>query len=83
MKDDSLSIEQLLMSQKRLAKWCQQFLKNVNHFMSKSSKFSMFRIPHDFVQISPLCGPNDYQTMYGHTLDFQCQRHNGNIRCLI
>ena len=26
-----------------------------------------------FVQISPACGPNTYQVMYGETLDFQCQ----------
>ena len=29
---------------------------------------------YDFVQISPACGPNTYQIMYGETLDFQCQR---------
>ena len=28
---------------------------------------------YDFVQISPACGPNTHQIMYGETLDFQCQ----------
>ena len=27
---------------------------------------------YDFVQISPACGPNTYQIMYGESLDFQC-----------
>ena len=26
--------------------------------------------PYDFVQISPACGPNTYQIMYGLTSDF-------------
>ena len=27
----------------------------------------------NFAQISPACGPNTYETMYGETLNFQCQ----------
>ena len=29
--------------------------------------------PSDLVQISPACGSDTYQIMYGETLDFQCQ----------
>ena len=31
-------------------------------------------LPFKFAQISPTGGANTYQTMYGETLDFQCQR---------
>ena len=53
----------------------------VNNFWSKSSKFCILFGPYDFVQISPACGPNTYQIMYGETLDFQCQHQQyGNIK---
>ena len=42
-------------------------------FCQKGQNFEYF-VPHDFVQISPACGPNVYQIMYGETLDFECQR---------
>ena len=38
----------------------------------KAQNFAWFG-PNDFVQISPACGPNTYQIMYGETLDFRCQ----------
>ena len=41
-------------------------------FVKKNSTICQF-VPYDFVQISPACGPNTYQIMYGETLDFQCQ----------
>ena len=41
-------------------------------FGQKAQNFVYFG-PYDFVQISPACGPNTYQIMYGETLDFQCQ----------
>ena len=50
------------MSQKHSPIWCQ-----------KAQNFVYFA-PYDFVQISPACGPNTYQMMYGETLNFQCQR---------
>ena len=42
-------------------------------FYQKAQNFVYFE-PHDFVQISPACGPNTYQIMYGEILDFRCQR---------
>ena len=33
----------------------------------------MVRTIYDFVQLSPACGPNTYQIMYGETSDFRCQ----------
>ena len=44
----------------------------VNHFCQKAQNFVYFG-PYAFVQISPACGPNTYQTIYGETSDFQCQ----------
>ena len=49
-------------------------VKKVNNFLLKSSTFLKFE-PYDFVQISPICGPNTYHIMYGDTLDFWCQHH--------
>ena len=43
-----------------------------NHFCQKAQNFVLFG-PYDLVQISPACGLNTYQLMYGETLDFQCQ----------
>ena len=48
---------------------CQKFL---TIFFVKKHVVVWFG-PYDFVQISPACGPNTYQIMYGETLDFQCQ----------
>ena len=42
-------------------------------FGQKAQNFEYF-VSYDFVQISPACGPNTYQIVYGETLDFQCQR---------
>ena len=41
-------------------------------FCQKAQNFEQFG-PYNIVQISPTCGPNTYQIMYGGTLDFQCQ----------
>merc|ERR1712240_255136 len=41
-------------------------------FCQKTQNFVYFG-PYDFVQISPACGPNMYQIMYGETFNFQCQ----------
>ena len=41
-------------------------------FCQKAQNFVQFG-PYNFVQISPACGPNTYQIMYGDTLDFQSQ----------
>ena len=62
------------MSQKRLPKWRQHLLKNVQPFFAKQLKIFLYFLPHDFVKISLACGPNSYQIMYGETFDFQCQR---------
>ena len=67
-KPRGLSIEQL--RSKRLPKWRQHFFKKI---LPKSSKF-VYLVPYDFVQISPACGPNIDQIMYGETLNFQRQR---------
>ena len=48
------------------------FSKMVNHFLPK--KLKILYIFCDFVQISPACGLNTYQIMYGEILDFRCQR---------
>ena len=42
-------------------------------FCQKAQNFVHF-LPYDFVQISPACGPNTYQIMYGEIVDFRCQR---------
>ena len=34
----------------------------------------LYFVPYDVIQMSQTCGPNTYQTMYGETLDLQCQR---------
>ena len=60
------------MSQKRLSKWRQHFSKWL-FFCQKAQNFVHF-VPYDFVTISPACGLNTYQIMYGETLDFLCQR---------
>ena len=51
-------------------------------FCQKAQNF-VHLLPYDFVQISPACGPNNYQIMYGEILDFRCQRQYVNIKCLI
>ena len=49
-------------------------------FCQKAQNCVYFRI-QDFVQISPACGPNTYQIMYGETLDFQYQhQHYGTMK---
>ena len=48
---------------------CQKLL---TIFCQKAQNF-VWLGPYEFVQISPACGPNTYQIMYGETLDFQCQ----------
>ena len=53
------------MASKRFQKW-------LTIFCQKAQNFVYFE-PYDFVQISPACGLNTYQIMYGETLDFQCQ----------
>ena len=39
----------------------------------KKLKISRSLGSYNFVQISPACGPNTYQKMYGKTLDFEGQ----------
>ena len=41
--------------------------------LTLSQNFVYF-VLYDFVQSSPVCGPNTYQIMYGETSDFRCQR---------
>ena len=43
--------------------------KQLTIFCQKAPNFVQFG-PYDFVQISPACGPNNYQIMNGETLDF-------------
>ena len=43
-------------------------------FWKKKTQNFVYFVPCDFVQISPACGLNTYQIMYGETLDFQFQR---------
>ena len=69
------------MSQTRLTS-SKIFSKMVNHFLQKSSNFvPVYFVPYDFVQISPACGPNTYQIMYGETLTSIVSISNGNIKC--
>ena len=42
-------------------------------FLVKKLKFFYSSDHKILFQISPACGPNTYQIMYGETLDFQCQ----------
>ena len=50
-------------------------------FFGQNGQNFVYFGPYDFVQISPACGPNTYQIMYGETLDFQCQHQQyGNIK---
>ena len=65
-----MSIEQLFQLQKRLPKWRQSFIKMVlkTRFFVKSSNFHVVWTIQ-FVPISPACGPNTYQIMYGEILD--------------
>ena len=66
----TFNIEQLF--QLHLPKWCQRFLKNVFKrpgFCQKAQN-PVFLGLKDFIQISPACGSNTYQIMYGSTLDF-------------
>ena len=55
------------------SKWHQRFVKNGEPFFCQKAQNVVYFGPYDFVQISPACGPNTYQTMYGETSDFQCQ----------
>ena len=48
--------------------------KKNSGFCLKVQKFIHFK-QYDFVQISPVCGPNTYQIMYGETLDVKCQHY--------
>ena len=57
------------MSFKMASTLCQKLL---TIFCQKAQNFAWFG-PYDFLQISPACGPNTYQIMYGENLDFQCQ----------
>ena len=43
-------------------------------YCQKSSKFCTFWTIYDLVRISPTCGPNTYQIMYGEILNFHCQQ---------
>ena len=52
----------------------------VDHFMSKSSKFCIVQTIR-FVQISPTCGPNTYEIMYGETYNVGIS--NSNMKYLI
>ena len=78
LKDGSLEINSLALknyfSYKSLPKWRQRFVKNGFNppFFQKAQNFVLFG-SYNFVQISPACGPNTYQIMYGETLNFQCQ----------
>ena len=77
MKDDSLSIDRVaskncVCPQNVFQNGVNTFSKMVKHFLAKRSAFGIFRTLR-FVQISPACGPNTYQMMYGQTLNFQCQ----------
>ena len=56
--------------------------KMLTIFCQKAQNFVFFE-PYDFVQISPVCGPNTYQIMYGETLDSHVSVSNGNIKCPI
>ena len=56
-------------SSKMVQTLCQKLL---TIFCQKAQNFVWFR-PYDFIQISPACGRNSYQIMYGETLNFQCQ----------
>ena len=65
--------------QKRLAKWCQRFVKMAfknSVFCHKSSKFVHFR-PYGSVQISPACGPNTYQIILVHLWTYGVSICNG------
>ena len=57
------------------------FCQNGEQFFGQKAQNFVYFGPYDFVQISPACGPNTYQIMYGDTLDFQCQHQQyGNIK---
>ena len=43
--------------------------KSLTIFCQNGQNF-VYLGPHDFVRISPACGPHTYQIMYGETLDF-------------
>ena len=47
-------------------KWLTIFCQTAQNFVRLFVKFGLY----NFVQISPACGPNTYQIMYGETLDF-------------
>ena len=51
-------------------------------FCQKAQNFVWFG-SYDFVQISPVCGPNTYQIMCGETLGFQCQHQQRQHKCPI
>ena len=62
----------MLQLQKPLSKWRQRFDKNGLKslgFWSKAQNFVPFR-SYDLVQISPACGSNTHQIMYGETVTF-------------
>ena len=47
------------------------FQNGVNTFSEMiNQKLKIHFLPCDCVQIAPECGPNNYQIMYGETLDF-------------
>ena len=60
------------MYSKRASTVCQKMVLKKPDLIVKKLKICLFG-PYDFVQISPACGPNVYQQMYGETLDLQRQ----------
>ena len=64
------------MSSRMASTLCQKWFTT---FCLKAQNFEKSG-PYDIVQISPICGPNTYQIMYGEILDFKCQLSNGNIK---
>ena len=76
------SIKQLFMSQKRLTKWHQHFLKNSQPIFIKKLKILYIISDHtNSVQTSPACGSNTYHLTYGKTSNVSIS--NGNIKCPI
>ena len=63
---------ELIVSHQTIVSVSETFSKMASTLCQKAQNFVNFG-PYAFVQISPACGPNTYQIMYGETLDFQCQ----------
>ena len=71
------------MSPKPLPKWRQHFLKNdLIIFCQKANFLKKYFVSYDFVQISPACGPNTYQSR-DFRLPMSCSVSIGSIKCSI